>query len=169
MPSNAKDTDTQLVRAFLQFNRLYRFSSHDIDGAGSLEADDRFKKLKYSECLLLFYIRSAVKSKSDGVSATELSGMMNVKPPTINPLLTNLEKVGLIERKTDPNDRRFLRIKLSEDGMNLTTKYEQALFHKVHGLANFLGEEKSRNLIALMNDVYTYFSKQEHCEEKKPQ
>lgn len=149
--------DSKLVHAFLQFHRLYRFTdAPEI----YCDADKQKKKckLRYSEYWLLFYIRHHVKANPEGATASEISAMMHVKPPTINPPLTNLEKLGLIERKPDQNDRRYVRIKLSPAGIQFTIDHEKALFDRIHGLAVYLGEDKSNNLAELMNDVFQYFS-----------
>jgi DNA-binding MarR family transcriptional regulator len=154
------DIDARLVRALLQFNNLYRFSKMHKKCKVGATCEKMHFNLKYSEFLLLFYIRSSTKLKPDGVSASELSVSMNVKPPTINPLLLNLENLGLIERRTDQNDRRFVRIELTPAGMKFTNKHETSLRKRVHELTCYLGVEKSNNLANLMNEVYTYFSNQ---------
>jgi DNA-binding MarR family transcriptional regulator len=157
--STYSDIDTKLVNALLQFNQLYRFNKTHVHNMGShweFPQDEKHHKMKYSEFLLLYYIRASVRDKKSGVSATELSARMNVKPPTINPLLTNLENTGYIKRKTDSIDRRIVRIELTPEGMKLTQDHQDMFFRKVHGLAAYLGNEKSTTLIELMNDVYTY-------------
>lgn len=108
--------------------------------------------------MLLFYIRHCVYEKNSGVTATELSEKMNVKPPTINPLIAHLEKAGLIERKHDENDRRFVIIELTKEGLDLTQRHIDSFVKKIHGLAEYLGDEKSNQLAGLMNDVYEYLS-----------
>ena len=158
---NYDDTDKRLTHAFLQFHNLYRFGKVNEKRKSLEECEKRHMHLKYSEYLLLFYIRSAMELKPDGVSASELSVTMNVKPPTINPLLSNLENHKLIERRTDQNDRRFVMIVLTPDGLNFTHEHEEKLFKRVHGLASYLGENKSNKLAELMNDVYNYFKSEE--------
>ena len=155
--ADSNETEVKLMNAFLQFNHLYRFSSKYDKNA--MPPCHEAGKLKYSEFLLLFYIEAAVKSKPYGVTATELSAHMDVKPPTINPLISNLEKLGLIERKTDQNDRRFVKITMKKAGMDLTNERRDFLLKRAHELAEYLGEEKSGNLIEIMNDIYAYVAK----------
>jgi DNA-binding MarR family transcriptional regulator len=157
----SNETDVKLMQTFLQFNHLYRFNEpHDISNDGNTVNKRKCGKLRFSQIMLLFYIKFAVKTKPDGVSASELSVLMNVKPPTINPLLTDLEKLDLIKRKPDHNDRRFVRIELTPTGIEFTQEHQKVLLKRIHGLACYLGNEKSNNLIELVNEVYTYFSNQ---------
>jgi DNA-binding MarR family transcriptional regulator len=155
--TDSNETDKKLMRAFLQFNNLHRFSCKPDYPPGTA-CHHKICNLKYSEFLLLHYIETAVESKPEGVTATELSAHMEVKPPTINPLIANLEKLGLIERKADPNDRRFVRITMTKLGKDLTNERRKLFLKKVHALADYLGEEKSNNLIEIMNDIYNFVS-----------
>lgn len=160
MSDNVSDkTSSELMQAFLQFNQLYRC-------VGSERHERRNKVIKFSEAILLFYITLSEKEKPEGVSASELSVIMNVKPPTINPLLANLEKIGFISRKTDAHDRRFVRFTLTDAGKEFIKEHQNTMFQKIHGLANYLGEEKSKTLVRLMNDVFRYFSKTRTVQEK---
>lgn len=145
------ETSSELIQAFLQFNKLYRFVGSEIN-------ERKNKLIKFSEAILLFYISKSIKDKPEGISASELSVIMNVKPPTINPLLANLEKMGFISRKTDERDRRFVRFSLTEKGKAFVEEHKVTLFNKIHGLACYLGEEKSKELVKIMNDVFTYFN-----------
>lgn len=157
--SEITDTDKKIVNSFIQFNQLYRFNRTQAHGMGKhweMPQEGIHHKMKYSEFLLLYYIKASIKYSPGGVSATELSAHMNVKPPTINPLLTNLEKYGYITRKTDLNDRRIVRIELTSAGIKLTQDHQNMFFRKIHGLAQYLGDEKSNTLIEILNDVYAY-------------
>jgi len=162
LPNNVSDEiDSKLAHAFIQFYHLHRFvGPHDIDKGLSKFYEQKCRKMKFSELRLLFYIRHAVKTTPEGISASELSVIMDVKPPTINPLLADLEKLSLISRKTDTKDRRFVRFDLTPVGLKLVQDHQNIFFKKIHGLACYLGEEKSNTLIELTNDVYMYFSNQ---------
>lgn len=155
----SNETDTKLLNAFMQFNNLHHFNvTRHQDFDKTHQPEEKFKNLKFSEYSLLFHIKLWSKFNSVGASSSELSSHMHVKPPTINPLLTNLEKLDLIKRSTDPDDRRIIRIALTPEGMKFTQDRENAFCQKIHGLAIYLGEEKSIVLSELMNDVYSYFT-----------
>lgn len=156
------ETDAKLAQAFLQFYRLYHFSkARNTDNSEPASCDKKYCKLRFSEYLLMFYLKYSSKGKESGMTASELSSIMKVKPPTINPLLSNLEKIGLIDRYTDKNDRRFVRIELTESGKKLTAEKETSFRKKFHSLACYLGDEKSRLLADLVNEVYAFLSSQD--------
>ncbi len=63
------------------------------------------------------------RKSTDGVTATQLSADMGIKTPSINVVLSKLERKGLICRITDPDDRRFVLITLSEEGEAKVTQF----------------------------------------------
>lgn len=109
---------------------------------------------------MLFHIKEWSEQNPEGASSAELSSKMHVKPPTINPLLLNLENGNLIERKVDPSDRRILRITLTPEGVRLTNEIEKGFCIRMHGLVNYLGTEKSNKLIEILNEACTYLVQQ---------
>jgi DNA-binding MarR family transcriptional regulator len=149
-----EDIESKLAKAFLQFNKLHRFSKNETENS---ERNGSKFNLRYSEFHLLFHIRYFSKLSTEGVTASEISARMQLKPPTINPLLSNLEKLGLIVRKQDKIDRRFVRIEMTPTGEQFILEHEAKWLEKIRGLSAYLGEKKSNDLVNLMNDVYNYF------------
>jgi Transcriptional regulators len=152
-----EDVETKLVKAFLQFNKLSRFNKAETETSDQTECSGKQYNLRYSEFQLLIHIRYCSQSNPEGVTSSALSAYMQVKPPTINPLLSNLERLGLIARKPDKTDRRFVRIELTPAGLRFITEHEEKLLGKIRGLTQYLGEKKSNDLVNLMNDTYKYF------------
>lgn len=58
----------------------------------------------------------------EGLSQQELARKLLVGRSNISMLLPQIEKRGLIERRPDPNDRRILRLHLTERGRELTQR-----------------------------------------------
>lgn len=52
----------------------------------------------------------------EGITQRDLAEMMQIARPTLTVMLQKMEKAGLIERRTDPDDQRFTRIYLAEKG-----------------------------------------------------
>lgn len=152
-----EDIETKLVKAFIQFNKLHRFSKLEAENSDPPACGGKNFNLRYSEFQLLIHIRYYCQSNPDGVTSSELSAHMGVKPPTINPLLSNLEKLELIVRKPDQFDRRFVRIEPTPVGVAFIKEHEERLLAKIRGLTQYLGEKKSSDLVNLMNDAYEYF------------
>lgn len=58
------------------------------------------------------------------LSVKQLSGLLQLDPGTLSPLLKRLESVGYVTRRRDPRDERALAVELTADGRALR---EQAL------------------------------------------
>jgi MarR family transcriptional regulator, organic hydroperoxide resistance regulator len=58
-------------------------------------------------------------SANDGISQRDLAGMLHLSKPTVTTMLQRLEKAGLVERHTDADDQRLMRILLTEEGRKL--------------------------------------------------
>ena len=57
-----------------------------------------------------------VIGQTPGVSARELATTLGLHPSTLTGVLSRLDRDGLIDRRTDPGDRRRTRISLSHAG-----------------------------------------------------
>ena len=68
-------------------------------------------------------IKSLATSGSDG--ATNLARLANLNPGAMTRLLDKLEARGLLARSADPNDRRALNIRLTEEGESIWRDIEQ--------------------------------------------
>ncbi|WP_308286977.1 MarR family winged helix-turn-helix transcriptional regulator [Actinomadura parmotrematis] len=53
------------------------------------------------------------------LSVKELSGLLQLEPATLSPLLKRLEAAGLVERRRAVRDERALAVMLTEDGRRL--------------------------------------------------
>ena len=58
----------------------------------------------------------------DGINQLELVRATHLKPPTVSVILKNMEAEGLVERRSDPNDLRAIRVYLTENGRRLDQK-----------------------------------------------
>ncbi|MBL1415540.1 MAG: MarR family transcriptional regulator, partial [Moritella sp.] len=54
--------------------------------------------------------------EEEGVTQSEISAKSKVENSTTTRTIDKLEKLGLVERRTDPNSRRSFRIYLTEQG-----------------------------------------------------
>ena len=57
-------------------------------------------------------------AKHGGPTHGELAAMEQVAPPTITAVVGKMEKLGLVERVTDPTDRRVTRILVTAAGVD---------------------------------------------------
>jgi DNA-binding MarR family transcriptional regulator len=59
------------------------------------------------------------------LSVKDLSGLLQLDPGTLSPLLKRLEAAGYIRRERDPGDERVLAVTLTEAGAALRGQAEQ--------------------------------------------
>jgi DNA-binding MarR family transcriptional regulator len=59
------------------------------------------------------------------LSVKELSGLLQLDPGTLSPLLKRLEAGGLLRRERDPEDQRNLALALTDKGRALRAQAEQ--------------------------------------------
>src|SRR4051812_10881451 len=59
------------------------------------------------------------------LSVKELSGLLQLDPGTLSPLLKRLEAAGLLRRERDPRDQRNLALALTERGQALRAEAEK--------------------------------------------
>ena len=58
------------------------------------------------------------------LSVKELSGLLQLDPGTLSPLLKRLERAGLLRRERDPKDQRNLALALTDKGKALRAEAE---------------------------------------------
>ena len=114
--------------------------------------------LKRSEYELLLILILNINNDKKTFTVTEISSLLQITPAGVTHLINPLEEAGYIERLHSPNDRRVVRIGLTDKG----TKAAEILISEVHenliGLVNHLGEEDSRTLIRLMSKSIDFFA-----------
>lgn len=115
----------------------------------------RFPHMRPSDVMMLFTIENERK-KGNGVTATRLSESMGIKAPSVNAVLSSLERMELIRRVTDESDRRFVLITLSAKGEAMLEHFRTGYEAKIQELVAYLGAEKSNQLAELMNEIYEY-------------
>jgi DNA-binding MarR family transcriptional regulator len=59
------------------------------------------------------------------LSVKKLSGLLQLDPGTLSPLLKRLEAAGLLRRERDPEDQRNLALALTEKGLALRARAEE--------------------------------------------
>lgn len=56
---------------------------------------------------------------SDGLCQRELVKMTHLRPPTVSVILQKMEEDGMVERRSDGEDRRIIRVYLTEYGKQI--------------------------------------------------
>lgn len=126
-------------------------------------------EFKPSEVRLMFYIMHGMEKDERGVTVSELSAMLEVASPTVTPLVRSLEERGMVLRYNDKEDRRAVRVKLTEPGIAQVKEIAKIRSAQIQGLVDYLGEEKSQQLIELLEQVYTYMEMKAHRDNSQEQ
>jgi DNA-binding MarR family transcriptional regulator len=138
-------TAQKLLKAFMEFRKT---GWHDKKIGG----------YNPSEFKVLVTIKHGANDQDTEMKVSEISKMLKVTPPTVTQIINVLEKDGLIERTTNPEDRRAVKIKLSQAGLEVTEKARNAFGQTFLGLIDYLGEEDSQRLAELLTMVQQYFN-----------
>lgn len=152
--SEEERASEELIRAFIQFGRL-RLEEKNHRPGGPMHHG-----LKHSEIMILLGLKEKEARYPDGVSVSEISRTLCVKPPTVTLVIAGLEQRGLIERTMDLSDRRVVRIKMTEKGGQFLENHRRHVIKEAGGLVRALGTEKSLLLASLIDDVFDYYKEQ---------
>ncbi|GAA4843235.1 MarR family transcriptional regulator [Paenibacillus vulneris] len=66
-------------------------------------------------------------AEQDGQIQKELASRIHIQPATLTVMITRMEKVGLLERRPDPDDQRISRVYLTDKGRFAAEKVKEAL------------------------------------------
>ena len=88
---------------------------------------------------------------------SEISNFLRITSPSVTQLVNNLADRGLVERSTDTEDRRVVRVRITDKGEKSLEKAAGAVHFLFEGLVEYLGEENTSQLAKLLSKVLTYF------------
>jgi DNA-binding MarR family transcriptional regulator len=136
-----------LFQLMKQFPRI-KYKPYSIDG------------LTPGEQALLMMLIMNFDGSREALTVTAVSNRLQITPAGVTHLLNPLEATGHIERLQDPNDRRIVRVGLTDKGKKAAELLMKAVQEQLGGLVNHLGEEDSRTLIRLMSKAIEFFGSQ---------
>ena len=85
-----------------------------------------------------------------GVPQSQLVNDTHLKAPTVSLALQNMERDGLVERKTNEADQRETLVYLTEAGRNLDRKLQESIKTVDKFISSGLTEEEQQQLIELL-------------------
>ena len=146
MDLHTNPTAQRLLQSLMRFKRS-EFHQRSIVG------------YKPSEIRLLFSLRKGIRPEclGMGITVSEISKRLHVTSPSVTQLLKGLEAHGLIERHTDPADRRSVSITLTEKGIAVTQQAMDTFSDSIIGLITYLGDDQSNQLAELLLRASQYF------------
>ena len=116
--------------------------------------------LTRSEYELLVMLVMSLDGDKKAFTVTEISNLLQITPAGVTHLINPLEAAGYIERLPDKNDRRIVRIGLTQKGTQVAEALISEVRENLIGLVNHLGEEDSKTLIRLMSKSIEFFASQ---------
>lgn len=124
----------------------------------------RIPNLTELEARVLYNVRAYHEHNKIGISISDLKNKLNVSSPTISQVINELEKRDIVKRVNDLNDGRITRVEVSEIGCKELKKAVAVVEGQFVKLGVYLGEEKSKQLIEILNDMITFFEQEENNE-----
>ena len=133
-------------------NRELAFTINDVARMLRTYADYRGAQFGVTRAQWAVLVRL---DRFEGLKQSELAEMLDLQPITLTRLLDRLCDSGLIERRSDPNDRRAKRLFLTPAARPLLDRLAQILLHHrelcddlLDGLARNAGERGAHHVLA---------------------
>ena len=122
-----------------------------IDLASGINSIIRFTAKKFnitsSQALHLFSI------PFDGVSMSAMSHKLGLDASTLTRNIQKLEKLGLVERRTDSYDKRIQRVVLTNDGTALIDSLEDHLEKQNHSVLEKIDLDTQEALLTVLEKL----------------
>ncbi|GIM47718.1 hypothetical protein DNHGIG_32670 [Collibacillus ludicampi] len=114
----------QIARNYIQLiPMLYRKLDKPTQNTATRKVPSEITHLQYHILEELFH-------QKEGSSMTQLAKSIHISKQQLTPLISKLEKKGYVVKKRDVNDRRFVRLLLTEKGKT-TVSHRLEEFHQV--------------------------------------
>ncbi len=110
--------------------------------------------IKGAERHILFLINKLTREQS--ITITKLANEIGVTLAAVTHQINTLENQGLIKRFSDKNDKRIVLVKLTKKGIGEVAKLKKEFVDKTQAIANFLGEEDTKELVRLVKRISTF-------------
>jgi DNA-binding MarR family transcriptional regulator len=96
-------------------------------------------------------LRGAGKS---GLPCSEVGERMINKDPDITRLLDRLEKRGFVTRNRDENDRRVIRARITNAGLETLRRLDRPIEQFLSRMLGSLGQKRLLDLVQLLEEAY---------------
>jgi MarR family transcriptional regulator for hemolysin len=99
-------------------------------------------------------------ANADGASQRQLAALMRIEPPTLVRQLDKLVEEGLVERRPDPEDRRVLRVAVTDAGHARLAELHDVVHEVDAELRGILTKRDAEVLARALPRVHAYFSQE---------
>lgn len=141
---NASSLEQKMIETFILFSKS-EWREQSVNG------------LKSSEVRVLLCLKKLSEENDYGVKISDISKRLFVTSPTVTQITKNLFIEGYVERYNDTRDKRITLIRFTDKGAAAAERASEQFKYYFSSLIEKLGEEESKTLIALLNQVYSHF------------
>lgn len=92
-------------------------------------------------------------SSKEGTPATKIAPLMGLEARSLTRVLKNMEEKGLVYRQPDPNDKRSVRIFLTEEGKKKKEVSRETVLMFNEKMRENISEEKLQVFFEVINDI----------------
>ncbi len=103
--------------------------------------------------------------RSGEVSLNELAELLALDKSTMSRTINNLVEDGLVIRELDPEDRRYVKIKLTDKGIKIFKNIEESMDRYYKAIFNSVPEEKREQVLDSLKLLIEAVNKNKCCRE----
>lgn len=118
-----------------------------------MRSRERALGIKSGYRLFLFHL-----TKEDGVSQYHLANKTHLKAPTISLTLQNMERDGLVERRTNSEDLRQTLVYLTPAGRALDTRFRESIDAVDAQISGAITPEEQETLMEILYKIRQSFT-----------
>ncbi|WP_352418121.1 MarR family transcriptional regulator [Proteiniborus sp.] len=133
----------ELYPLFLEFLPLF----HQKIGSELRKNNDKYKCNKNQHKTIM------VIGNMGKITPTVLGKYLDLKKGSLTTLIDSLEKMNLLERHIDPNDRRKTLLQLTKEGKNYFKSRNEELEKKLQNIFMVLTEEELDEFMSSLKNV----------------
>lgn len=109
--------------------------------------------LSQGRFLVLILLVDPLTSEAIARTPAELADMASCTRATMTGLIDTLERDGLVRREPNPDDRRMMRVYITEQGLSVLETILPEHFARITQLMAPLSEAECRTLVGLLSKV----------------
>jgi len=101
--------------------------------------------------------------RKEEISLNELAKLLNLDKSTMSRTVNNLVKQNLVERKINPEDRRYMMIGLTKEGNKIFREIEDSMKLYYERVLNDISEDKRDQVIESLQILLKAIGKNKCC------
>lgn len=124
-----------------------------MDRVHRLQRSRPAPELARKEFMTLHMLRELCAEEERGVSLGALADEMEVSPPAVSRIIQILVVRGYVDRKPDPDSRRSVILRLTEDGLRKEREIYSNMQEHMQRMFDQLGEDKAEEFYRMAQQL----------------